>query len=225
MRDFPTLRQAVDVCRTEESARQNVRELDGQATLSRVPVYQKRREKAATQNKGPKCSMCGRRPHGKDETCIAVDKVCRECDATGHFAVCCPKTKAKVGAIGGGCSPSDHGANKGFVGSVAVRNIQGSQRRRQAPTIQLQVLDDAGAVKTTVQQATPDGVAEVTVAGIDVLRSIILTERDLPSANLTWYRQTRRRSCCPWAKWICASDTNRRSPPSPSYFVLALRAC
>ena len=58
MRDFPSLRQAVDVCRSEESARQNVRELDGQAAVSRVPVYQKRRDKAATQNKGPKCSTC-----------------------------------------------------------------------------------------------------------------------------------------------------------------------
>ena len=177
MKGFPTLQQAVDACRSEESARQNVRELDGQAAVSRVPVYQKRREKTATPNKGPKCSTCGRKPHAKDETCIAADKVCRECNATGHFAVCCPNPKKTIGAIGEG--PSD----KSHIGSIAVRNVQGSHRRRQAPTIELQLLDADGRTVTTVRHATPDGGAEVTVAGIDVLHSMGLSERDLSSAK------------------------------------------
>lgn len=64
MRDFPTLQQAVDVCRSEESARQNVRELDGQAAVSRVPD-QKRRDKVAATNKGPKCPTCKRKPQAR----------------------------------------------------------------------------------------------------------------------------------------------------------------
>ena len=67
------------------------------------------------------------------------------------------------------------------VGSVAVGNIQGSDRRRQAPTVELQVLDKTGKTTATVRNATPDGGAEVTVAGVDVLHSKGLTERDLPS--------------------------------------------
>jgi len=57
MATLPTLQQAVDICRSEESARQNVRELDGQSVVSRVPVYQKRRDKAAAQTKGPKLNV------------------------------------------------------------------------------------------------------------------------------------------------------------------------
>jgi len=181
MKSFPTLQQAVDMCRSEESARQNVRELDGQAAVSRVPVYQKRRDKVAAPNKGPKCSTCGRKLHGKDETCIAVDKVCRSCNATGHLAVCCPNPKATVSAVGGGTPATSSGT--AFLGSVAVRNVQGSIRRRQAPTIELQVLDAAGKTTATVQHATPDGGAEVTVAGIDVLHSLGLAERELPAAT------------------------------------------
>ena len=147
MKSFPTLQQAVDMCRSEESARQNVRKLDGQAAVSRVPVYQKRRDKAAAPNKGPKCSTCGRKPHGNDETCIAVGKVCRSCTATGHFAVYCPNPKSTVGAVGGSTPATSSGT--AFLGSVAVRNIQGSHRRRQTPTIDLQVLDAAGKTTAT----------------------------------------------------------------------------
>ena len=135
MKSFPTLQQAVDTCRSEESARQNVRELDGQAAVSRVPVYQKRRDKAAAPTKGPKCSTCGRKPHSKDETCTAADKVCHTCTAIGHFAACCPNPKAKIGAVGDLSVETR-------VGSVAVRNVQGSNGRRQAPTIELHVLDE-----------------------------------------------------------------------------------
>ena len=183
MATLPTLQQAVDICRSEESARQNVRELDGQSAVSRVPVYQKRRDKATAQTKGPKCSTCGRKPHGKDETCFAADKMCRACDATGHLAVCCPNPKRKIGAVGDSSSTADSVPGKAFLGSVAVRNIQGTQRRRQAPTIELQLLDAAGRTRTIVRNATPDGGAEVTVAGVDVLQAMGLTERDLQSAK------------------------------------------
>ena len=162
MKKFPKLQQAVDTCRSEESARQNVRELDGQAVVSRVPVYQKRRDKASAPTKGPKCSTCGHKPHGKDETGTAADKVCQTCTVIGHFAACCPNPKVKIGVVGD--LPVET-----RVGSVAVRNIQGSNRRRQAPTIELQVLDETGRTTATVRQATPDGGAEVTVAGIDFL--------------------------------------------------------
>ena len=74
-------------------------------------------------------------------------------------------------------------SEKSRVGSVAVLNIQGSNRRRQATTIELQLLDETRRTTATVRQATPDGGAEVSVAGVDVLHSIGLTERDLLSAK------------------------------------------
>ena len=76
IKPLPTLQQAVDVCRSEESARLNVRELEGQSAISRVPVYQRRREKATESARGIKCSACAKKSHEKDEKCPAVGRKC-----------------------------------------------------------------------------------------------------------------------------------------------------
>ena len=71
---LPMLQQAVDVCRSEESARLNVRELEGSAAVARLPVYQRRREKKAEAASGARRFACAKKTHEKDEKCPAIGK-------------------------------------------------------------------------------------------------------------------------------------------------------
>ena len=80
--------------------------------------------------------------------------------------------------MGLGSDTTDTLPGGSYVGSIALRSINGQHRRRRAPTIRLQLLNSTGKTISTVS-ATPDGGAEVTVAGTDVLRSMGLTDRDL----------------------------------------------
>ena len=149
----------------------NVRELEGQSAISRVPVYQRRREKATESAGGIKCSACAKKSHEKDEKCPAVGRKCHRCNEFNHFAPCCPSKPKFVKAV------TDR-TDSAKIGSVAVRNIQGKPQRR-APTISLQLLDRQGKCVSTVHNATPDGGAEVTVAETDVMRALGHSERDL----------------------------------------------
>ena len=171
VKPLPTLQQAVDICRIEESARLNVHELEGSAAVARLPVYRRRREKTAQAASGARCFACAKKTHKKDEKCPAIGKKCHRCDEFNHFAPCCPSKPKFVKAV-------TEGVDIAKVGSVAVRNIQGKPQRR-APTISLPLLDRKGKCISTVNNATPDGGAEVTVAGMDVLRALGLSERDL----------------------------------------------
>ena len=174
---FPSLQQAITVCRSEESARSNVRELDGQPAIGRVPVYQKRYDRKAASDL-PTCATCGGKPHGKDTICPAIGKKCYKCNRLDHLAKCCPGTKKSIAAVGLGSDTTDTLPGGSYVGSIALRSINGQHRRRRAPTTRLQLLNSTGKTISTVS-ATADGSAEVIVAGTDVLRSMGLTDRDL----------------------------------------------
>ena len=119
---FPSLQQAITVCRSEESARSNVRELDGQPAIGRVPVYQKRYDRKAASDL-PTCATCGGKPHGKDTICPAIGKKCYKCNRLDHLAKCCPGTKKSIGAVGVGSDATDTLPGGSHVGSIAVRSI------------------------------------------------------------------------------------------------------
>jgi hypothetical protein len=62
---------------------------------------------------------------------------------------------------------------------VVVGNVSTSRRRQPAPTIPMQICGPTGNVIATIPEATPDSGAEATVAGMEVLRQLGLSEQDL----------------------------------------------
>lgn len=119
-----------------------------------------------------------------------------------HFSPCCPKnykpektegagaSGGSSGSHGNGGTPGGGANSRGDASSsrprshmqrVVIGNIC-AKRRRPAPTISLQCCDADGAVITTVHNVTPDGGAEVTVAGLNVMRALGVSEGDLASA-------------------------------------------
>lgn len=66
---------------------------------------------------------------------------------------------------------------------IVVGNVRAHRRHRPAPTIPLLLRDAAGKVLTTINETIPDGGAEATVGGMDVLRALGLSEKDLTSST------------------------------------------
>jgi hypothetical protein len=66
---------------------------------------------------------------------------------------------------------------------IVVGNVRAHRRHRPAPTIPLLLRDAAGKVLTTVSKTIPNGGAEAPVGGMDVLRALGLSEKDLTSST------------------------------------------
>ena len=110
-----------------------------------------------------------------------------------HFSPCCSKNRKPeelkgperavalpvVAPIGRGDAGSSR--PRSHMQRVVIGNVC-AKRRRPAPTISLHRCDSDGEVVTTVNNVTPDGGAEVTVVGRDVMRALGVSEKDLASA-------------------------------------------
>ena len=66
---------------------------------------------------------------------------------------------------------------------IVVGNVQTNRRRRPAPTISLQLCDPTGKVIANIPRTTPDGGAEATVGGMDVLHALGFNGKDLSSST------------------------------------------
>lgn len=178
---FPTALQAVNNCRSDETARINERQLSGQAGISALSTYKK--EKRV---RGSLCGSCGRRAHTTGETCQAKlpGRSCDHCKKPGHYQNCCPtKPKPPSTVAANFISPSAPSQEDPFkIGRVAIRSVSTSSRRK-APTISIDLLNASGSKHASISNVIPDGGAEVTVAGLDVLSKLGVKEKDLPAAT------------------------------------------
>jgi hypothetical protein len=171
---FPTLQQAVNLCRGEESVRANERTLSGQSFVNALNARPRRQPLPPGT---AICKACGRLAHNKEEICPAIGRQCHICNEPGHFSPRCPKRPQSESA-----SREKSVRFKAKVPHIAVCNLQVTNRRRKTPTINLDLRAGSARAFTAVTSAIPDLGAEVFV-GLDVLNSLGLAEADLSGAK------------------------------------------
>ncbi|XP_032796134.2 homeotic protein female sterile-like [Daphnia magna] len=183
--------QAINVCRSEEVARINEKSLSNQSAVHHVPQGQR----SNLPTSSTPCGSCGRNAHRPNETCPAVGKLCYNCGGSNHFSPRCPKPRKNASSNGGGnASNGDNGTAgnaasspgarpQGRIGRILVGSVNASRRWRRAPTVSLQILDTQGRQLTTIDDAIPDGGAEISVGGLDTLSQLGMTEGDLTSSS------------------------------------------
>ncbi len=180
------------MCRSEEAARINEKSLSNQSAVHHV--RQGQRGNLPTSST-PACGSCGRNTHRPSETCPAVGKSCHNCGGSNHFSPRCTKPRKNVSPNGvGDASNGDNGTahnassssgapHKGKIGRILVGSVNASRRWRRAPTVSLRILDGQGRQCTTIDDAIPDGGAEISVGGLDILSQLGMTEADLTSSS------------------------------------------
>ncbi|KZS03640.1 Uncharacterized protein APZ42_033587, partial [Daphnia magna] len=167
---FPSAQQAINVCRSEEAARINEKSLSNQSAVHHV--HQGQRSNLPTSP--TPCGSCGRNAHRPNETCPAVGKLCHNCGGTNHFSPCCPKPRENASSNGGGdASNGDNGTAGNAASSPGARH-KGRIGR---------ILVGEGCTLTTIDDAIPDGGAEISVGGLDTLSQLGMTEGDLTSSS------------------------------------------
>ncbi|KZR99048.1 Uncharacterized protein APZ42_005255, partial [Daphnia magna] len=126
---FPTLQQAVNLCRGEESARANERTLSGQSSVNALNARPRRQPLppgTAT------CNTCGRSAHNKEEVCPAIGRKCHICNEADHFSPRCPKRPQSEST-----SREKSVRFKAKVPHIAVCNLQVTNGHRKTPIITL----------------------------------------------------------------------------------------
>ena len=178
---FPSLQRAVNVCRSEESARANERSLSHQAGVTAIQTHYKH---VSPSTGASSCGACGRLKHTGDQICLAIGKCCHICGKENHFAPKCPEKlqTAKQAGEGNGIRPDNSGGTKSKMARVHIGSVQTQHRNRQTPTISLDLLDDDGHFQGSFGNVTPDPGAEVSVGGLDFLAAIGLSEENLSTS-------------------------------------------
>ena len=174
----------------------NERSLSNQSSINHVRPHQR------TDATAESCGSCGRNNHHRPgETCPATGKTGHNCGGSNHFSPRCPKPRrsSSTGQSGSGigksegAQPGSGGSStggfpsgprtKGKIGQIVVGSIRNPRRWRRAPTVSLRVLDDKGQFLSTIDKVIPDGGAEVSVGGLDILKAIGMTEKDLDTSS------------------------------------------
>jgi hypothetical protein len=88
---FPTAQTAVNLCRSEESARENEKFL----SQTGVASIQTRQSEKHLPSSSSICNACGWAQHSAGQTCPAVGKTCHICGKVNHFAPRCPEKGSK----------------------------------------------------------------------------------------------------------------------------------
>ena len=176
---------AVNLCRSEESARSGERSLGEASKVSSIQSQSNRRPDRPANVSKPSCGKCGRFAHATGVICPAIAGSCHLCNAIGHFSPCCPKktatTAAKPAAASASVKPADPTvkvSERRVVISAKIAIVY-SVTARSAPVISVDVYDmKSKDFIATIDSAIPDGGEEVTVAGLDVLKALGLSEHD-----------------------------------------------
>lgn len=161
--EFPKLQDAVNTCRSEESAAQNAPILGRQqASINAVSKQQRNRSISPARDRDSKknCHRCGRKPHPEGETCPARGKTCAKCHKDNHFAAVCRSAGSEEG------SDKRPGARR--LSSVRVLHVASTQK---VPTISVKVYDGSNRFLSTVT-AIPDSGAEGTIVSVPTLEAL-----------------------------------------------------
>eukprot|EP00794_Sanderia_malayensis_P013665 gene13665-15094_t len=100
-----TLEKAIPICRSEETARATIRDIQRQST-DVVHKISKTRKQTAVRDLSSKsdakiiqCKFCGRKHQCKKELCPAYGKKCKNCGKSNHFAIKCTKRERKANQV------------------------------------------------------------------------------------------------------------------------------
>ena len=182
IRPFPSLVQAVDVCRSEEASRANNEVL--QDVFNRAhSVYgisrrQDRDQRSPSRGHSePRCNRCGQPRHVRGG-CPASDQPCFFCGIKGHFAVVCRKRRSsnlEAESSGRSRSRQRYQSDNASIPQIFVSSLK---HCLQAPKIAVSLEDLSGAVFGSIN-ATPDSGAEITVMSSDTARRLGVYEHSL----------------------------------------------
>ena len=90
-----TLQLALDLCRAAEASQAQMKVFKTETSVSAVSTSANRHTVRPTGKvRAGDCGRCGKRQHGTDQTCPAIDKECRACGRKGHYEIAC-RTKMK----------------------------------------------------------------------------------------------------------------------------------
>ena len=106
---FPTSQQAINICRSEESAKANEKSLSNPPAVSYV---QTKSQRPFRPSETGRFGSCDRSTHRNGEPCPAFGKQCHKCGENNHFSPCCPKKPKAEATIGGGKQKGTHSGNK-----------------------------------------------------------------------------------------------------------------
>ena len=100
-----TLEKAIPICRSEETARVTIRDIQRQST-DVVHKVNKTGKQTAVKNASCKpdakiiqCKFCGRKHQCKKELCPAYGKKCKNCGKSNHFAIKCTTRERKTNQV------------------------------------------------------------------------------------------------------------------------------
>ncbi|KAK3880187.1 hypothetical protein Pcinc_015318 [Petrolisthes cinctipes] len=180
-----TLENAIDICRASESANHCSAVIRGAShssthVVNKVSSYRKsrKRDNAKTvKMKSTLCFRCGKDCRNDEQGCRAVDKVCRNCNKRGHFAVVCRHTDRKLrqeAPKGSSTQSRNRGASPRCGGGAKVYQLLAGVYTKQvtarpAPRVVVRATHPAGRDAITW---TPDSGAETTVMGFDTAASL-----------------------------------------------------
>ena len=133
---FPTLVQALLVCRSTEITLKNVSLLSDTKNINKISE-----RKISTQ--AEMCRRCGNFKHKPNETCPAQGVTCHSCGKANHFSSVCRSTRRN--------NPARFTGNA-KIGSIHVLHIA---THRRTPTIELEILTNDNKIITSAT-ATPD---------------------------------------------------------------------
>lgn len=186
MKPFPTCQQAVDLCRSEETARANEAALgtgnsDGSQQVSKVSDRRRSRSRRkganVRQRPGSKdgndtwaCWFCGRGDKHSRKDCPAADKKCQTCGITGHFATVCKS---------GQKSKTKQGRQLRQI-SLKVSATRYSTKKKKAPTLKVDLFSGWSHDKYYGEfTVVPDSAAEATVASTALLKQMGMQQDEL----------------------------------------------
>ena len=164
MSPFPSVKQALDVCRSREAAVQNDSLLtSGRADTNFSSAFQVQAATSSPAAQLPPCRYCGNAHHLEARQCPARKVTCNNCGLRGHFAKMCEKTRR----------PSADPPRPGTLQAKAV-TVQdvAVHESLSAPQIVVTLGHISVDLVYGTCQATPDTGADATLMGYALLESL-----------------------------------------------------
>ena len=170
-----TLDTAIAVCRAQEAAKRQCKEMNNQASGAILAIKQHGRQQPTSQpnlQHLPICPGCGYKPHvGGRARCPAYDQVCLFCNKRGHFARVCQAKAQSTSQQLPGQRPLPNPAARSLQTDDAqpsqLSTIRQVSATEPAPTVTIHIQSTNGSCKT---QALPDSGADISAAGPQILK-------------------------------------------------------
>ena len=175
-----TLEAAITICRAQEAAKKQRREMCDNIPGAILAVRQQGRQPPTTQiNQHPAtCPGCGSKLHiGGRARCLAYEQTCHHCNKMGHFSMVCRARQVytRPPQPPGPQTPSTLSTSSLQMAQIDDTQLSQLSTIRQvtatepAPTVSIRISSTNGSCET---QALPDSGANISAAGPQLLHSL-----------------------------------------------------